>query len=294
VITNRCADACTETFDLPSRDEARRWLLDLVAEHGVLTSDLPAPLTGRRSPSGQFVLVDGVLALPLAEDRDGEQKWIATNCLAVPGARPGHRIDPLGLRGKELLAQITVLTHAVERFQQRCGGHPDPARARQELVARLAPTAHARSRPPEWCGTRQADFYLVAGAHDEYCLPCRPGSGARPFDATTCIHEASELFELSPRRLLTRCRFDTHALPAGSRNRRLLTETLANSGHLTWHRPRWAGRRARSVDWWIVSDRRIAAPVSWHPDDPTHPLLLLGLTDRRPLLRRLFARLRSG
>jgi hypothetical protein len=243
--------------------------------------------------------VAGVVALPLAADRDGEPKWIATNCLVFPGYRETTAevgvVDPFSVRGLDLLAQVNLLPHAIERFQQRCGGSPHRQRARQELVERLAPTVRAQRRPPAWCGTRPAAFYLVAGARDEYCLPCRGGSGGRPFDATTCIHQAGDLFMLTPPQLAARCRLDPVALPAGSRERRMFTEAFEFSGRLSWHRPRWS--RARNepvVAWWIVFDRRIAAPVAWEPTDVDQPLLVLGLADHRPWLIRLSSLLRRS
>ncbi len=299
VVTNRCADACAEALGLAGREPARVWLLELIAERGVFTDRLPETMAGRRSPSGQFLLVAGVVALPLAADRDGEPKWIATNCLVFPRYRATTAevgvVDPFSLRGPDLLAQVNLLPHVIERFQQRCGGSPDRQRARQELVERLAPTVRAQRRPPAWCGTRPAEFYLVAGARDEYCLPCRGGSGGRPFDATTCIHQAGDLFMLTPPQLAARCRLDPVALPAGSRERRMFTEAFEFSGRLSWHRPQWA--RARNepvVAWWIVFDRRIAAPVAWEPTDVDQPLLVLGLADHRPWLIRLFSQLRGS
>ncbi|WP_258904004.1 hypothetical protein [Actinokineospora sp. UTMC 2448] len=71
VVTNRCADACAEAFGLAGRDQARAWLSDLVANNGEITDRLPTPVAGRRRPSGHFVLVENVLILPLAHDRDG-------------------------------------------------------------------------------------------------------------------------------------------------------------------------------------------------------------------------------
>ncbi len=72
VVTNRCADACAEALAIPGRESARAWLLEVIAERGVFAERLPEPMSGRRSLSGQFLLVDGVLALRLAADRDGE------------------------------------------------------------------------------------------------------------------------------------------------------------------------------------------------------------------------------
>lgn len=60
--------------------------------------------------------------------------------------------------------QVNVLPDAVERFQQRGGGHPAPERARQELLGMVAPTVRAARRPPGWCSTRPADFYLATSS----------------------------------------------------------------------------------------------------------------------------------
>lgn len=293
VITNRCADACAEAFAIPDRGLARDWLTERIIRHGVVTAELPGPLAGRRSPSGYFLLVDGVLVLPLAADRDGRPQWIATNCLAHPHDRHGAAggADIFALSGHDLLAQVNMLPHAVERFQQRCGGHRDLDRARHDLLERLAPTVRAVRRPPSWCTTRRAEFYLVAGADDEYCLPCRTGSGARPFDVTTCIHRAGDLFELTGSRLAACCRRDPAASPSnGSYRDRLLNRAFRFGGRLSWHRPRWA-KPHPAARWWIVFHERIAAPVSWEPD-AERPLLILQVADHRPLLVRWFANLR--
>jgi hypothetical protein len=289
VVTNRCADACAEAFGLTGREQARAWLLTVIAKKGEVTNRLPAPVAGRRSPSGYFVLVDDVLVLPLAADRDGGAQWIATNCVAFPAKR--RRVDPFRLTGLALLEQVNVLPHAVERFQQRGGGHPDPEQARQELLDMIAPTVRAVRRAPRWCGTRPADFYLVAGAADEFCLPCRAGGGARAFDVITCIHRAGDLFALDPTQLAARCRLDPATLPPDSRKARLVTRALHSGGRLSWHAPRWAAPHAKAK-WWIVFGNRLAAPVAWRPGNRAKPLLLLDLADHRPLLVRLVSRLR--
>ena len=297
VVTNRCADACAEAFGLAGREQARAWLHAVVSENGEVTDRLPVPVAGRRSPSGYFVVVEDMLVLPLAADRDGHAQWIATNCVAFP--RPDRRdgdtgqVDPFRLTGWDLLNQVNVLPHAVERFQQRGGGHPAAERARQELLDMIAPTVRAARRPPAWCGTRPADFYLVAGTGDEFCLPCRPGSGGRAFDVITCIHRAGDLFPLNPTHLAARCQFDPATLPPDRREARLITDAFHFSGRLSWHKPRWATPHAEAK-WWIVFHNRMAAPVAWQLEVEATPLLILDLADHRPLLIRLLSRLRRS
>ncbi|MGF6889620.1 hypothetical protein ABIA39_009071 [Nocardia sp. GAS34] len=146
VVTNRCADACAETFGLVDREAARRWLLEIISSRGAVVDQLPAPMAGRRSRSGWFLLADRLVALPLALDTDasGRQQWIATNCLAVP--RHDRAIDPTALNGPALLAHVRLTTHAIERFQQRGGGHPDLEHARAQLTHILTP--HSPCQPP--------------------------------------------------------------------------------------------------------------------------------------------------
>jgi len=193
VVTNACADQCAREFGLPGREQARAWLTGLVRERGRVTGDLPAALRGRRSPSGYFCVVDGVVALPLAADRDGTAQWIATGCLVFPGYRRAHgaapAADPFTLTGTALLQHVHFTAHAVQRFQERCGGDRDPDVAQRQLVAVLGSGVSARRRPPAWCRTRPADFYLVAG--QDLCLPmAREGSDGKAFDALTCLYRA--------------------------------------------------------------------------------------------------------
>lgn len=288
VLTNRCADACAEAFALGDRQKARAWLTSRVSEHGTITDQLPPPLAGRRSPSGFFLLIDDTLILPLAHDRDDQFQWIATHCIAFPSSGP---VDPFRLHRRDLLDNINLLPHAIERFQQRGGGHPHPPHAARELLDTIAPTVRAAAQPPTWCSTRPADFYLIAGTHGEYCLPCRAGSGARPFDVTTCIHRASHLFELNPTLLFTMCQLHETQLPPGGRNAQLISNAFRWSGRLTWHKPSWA-RPHPHATWWIVFHNRMASPVAYQPDIENTPLLILGLADHRPLLIRLLSRLR--
>ncbi|PWW61859.1 hypothetical protein [Actinokineospora spheciospongiae] len=186
VVTDRCADACADAFGFGDRERARDWLTDAIADRGEVTETLPGPVRGRRSPSGYFLLVPGSFVLPLAPYRRAPEHWAATNCVPFPRSR--SREDPLTLRGNALLSLVHFLPHAVERFQERAGADPDPAVALAQLLDRISPTVRATRRSPSWSGTRDADFYLVAGPGDEYCLPCRVGAHeTRPYDVITCI-----------------------------------------------------------------------------------------------------------
>jgi hypothetical protein len=292
VVTGRCVDACIEAFEISGRDEAREWLNALIDKHGTITDRLPPTVCGRRSPSGYFVLVEDTLILPLKLDRDRNHQWIATNCIAFPPVREAaRRHDLTRLAGSQLLQQVTFLPHAIERFHQRGGGHPSPERAHRELLATLTPTVRAARRAPPWCRTRPAEFYLIAGEHDQFCLPCRPSGGARPFDVITCIHRATHLFELGPTRLVTSCRLDPSHISAGGRAQRLLNNEFRLHAHLSWHRPTWARPRPDAT-WWIVFHHRVAAPVMWQPEHNDTPLLILDLADHRSFLIRLIDRIR--
>ena len=288
VVTNACADRCATEFGLAGREPAREWLTRLVGERGRITDQLPAPMRGRRSKSGYFCVIDGMLVLPLAADRLGNPQWIATNCLAFPDYRRRYgttaAVDPFPLSGTALLAQVNFTEHAVQRFQQRCGGHPDPLLAREQLNAALGPGTRATRRPPAWCRTQPADFYLVAG--DEYCLPMsRDGSGGKPFDAKTCIHRASDLFAARGPALASYCRLDPDTIPPGSEDAETVVAALRSAGLLSWHQPPWAKPEPRAR-FWILFTGRLAAPVAWHPDAP-QPLTVLSLAHRRSLLARL-------
>ncbi len=286
VITHSCADACAEAFGLPGRDQAREWLDKVVAQHGRVTDQLPKPVAGRRSPSGRFLVVDGLLVLPLAADREGRAQWIATNCVAFP---PKEAADVSRLRGWELLDQVNVLPHAVERFQQRGGGDRDPRRAHEQLLSALAPTARVAKRPPAWCSTRPADLYLVAGEGDEFCLPCRPSGGPRAYDLVTCIHRAGDLF--ATKHYGSTSAVLPGAFAAHSRAARLVEHGLARGGVLTWTRPRYAPEHPEAK-WWLDFGNRTAAPVRWQPG-AARPLLVIGLVDKRPWPIRLLDRLRG-
>ncbi|OLR90984.1 hypothetical protein [Actinokineospora bangkokensis] len=186
VVTKRAAEAAADLFGFGDRWRAQDWLEDRIAADGVVLAEaeLPGPVRGRRSPSGHFVVVDGAFALPLAPRRGADETWAATDCVAFPRAR--SRVDPLLLRGWDLLELVNFLPHAVERFVERTGVPEQDARG--ALVELVGPTARAQTRPPVWAGTRDADFHLVAGEDDRYCLPCRSGPDeVRPYDAVTFI-----------------------------------------------------------------------------------------------------------
>jgi hypothetical protein len=71
VVTNACADAYAAELAIPDRDTARGSLYGLIGQRGRITAELPSPVQRRGRPSGYFCLVDGMLVLPLAADREG-------------------------------------------------------------------------------------------------------------------------------------------------------------------------------------------------------------------------------
>jgi hypothetical protein len=292
VITDRCADACAAVFGLAGRQQARAWLEGRVARRALVTRQLPAPVAGLRSRSGYFAVVDQVLVLPLAADDRGRAQWIATNCVAIPGAASPRAQVPLGLTGNELLARVSFSRHALERYQQRGDGHPNFDEARRQLRAALGASALASARPPSWCRTRPADFFLTGGQDEEFCLPCVRSGGTRPWEAVTVIHRAGDLLAIRSGPELARyCAFDPAVFPPGSPKTALAREVLGSAVEVTWARPRWARPRP-DAKWWIRCGTKLAAPVWWHPADPGTPLLILDITDRRPALTRLLSLLR--
>jgi hypothetical protein len=191
VVTNRCADRCAGAFGSAERELARLWLQRQIPL-GRITNQLPRALGSRRSPSGRFLVVDQVLALPLKADDEGLHQWIATDCILFPEYRKPPDLDPFALSGRQLLQQVDFTEHVIERFQERYSAHPDPSVARKQLWDRLEPTVRAVRRPPAWCRTKPSDFFLVAA--DEFCLPAKwQGGGGKAFTVTTFIHRASDL-----------------------------------------------------------------------------------------------------
>ncbi|WP_030107339.1 hypothetical protein, partial [Actinoalloteichus caeruleus] len=178
VVTDSCAGAYARWRGLTDHGAAKATLRRMVDELGEVTDQLPPQLAGRRSRSGFFLLVPDTLVLPLVRDSDGSTRWIATHCVPFPACDPPDLDALVALRGRELLARIHLTRHAVERFQERCGGAPDLDDAARQLRSTIAPTVRARRRPPGWCRTTPAEVFLVAGEHDQYCLPCRPGAVA--------------------------------------------------------------------------------------------------------------------
>jgi hypothetical protein len=266
VVTNACADQCMRELGLAEREQARAWLVELVHTRGRVVADLPAPLRGRRSPSGYFCVIDGMVALPLAADRQGGAQWIATSCVLFPG------------------------------YRRRYGS------AARQLAAALGADARASRRPPNWCRTRRADFYLVA--REEFCLPMSAqGSGGKAFDATTCLHRAADLFLLRGRELAARCapvddRLTDRLIDQGRSFR--LDDMVTETSHLSWTPPDWARRQWARSPWaragsearfWLVVSDRCTVPVAWTSSSPT-PLQPLGVLHRRGPIRRLLDLLR--
>jgi hypothetical protein len=287
VVTNSCADACAADLGLPDRETARAWLQSLIYERGQITADLPPPMRGRRSPSGYFCLIDGMLVLPLAADRQGRAQWIATSCQVFPEYLHRYRaspdIDPFTLTGAALLSHVNFTEHAVRRFQERCGAHPDLAVATQQLAAALGPGVRATRRPPRWCRTQPADLFLVAG--DEFCLPASThGSRGKAIDIKTCIHRASDLFALHGRDLAARTQLSPD-IPA--EGRAALADAFNAGGSLSWTRPLWANPEP-SARFWVLYPGKLAAPAAWNPD-AGKPLTLLALTRHRNILARLLS-----
>ncbi|AUS81344.1 hypothetical protein C1701_26870 [Actinoalloteichus sp. AHMU CJ021] len=290
VVTDSCAGAYARWRGLTDHGAAKATLRRMVDELGEVTDQLPPQLAGRRSRSGFFLLVPDTLVLPLVRDSDGSTRWIATHCVPFPACDPPDLDALVALRGRELLARIHLTRHAVERFQERCGGAPDLDDAARQLRSTIAPTVRARRRPPGWCRTTPAEVFLVAGEHDQYCLPCRPGAVAE-LDATTCLHRASDLFERTGARLHAVCQVDRTRLPVGGEADRLLSSSVPLGGTLAWARPKWAAPHDGAT-WWVVFPNRVAAPVRWQPAKPNRPLRVLGVHDGRPWPVRLWSRIR--
>lgn len=279
VVTNRCAERCATAMKLGSRREARDWLTRQLPD-GYVTRELPAGMGRPRSPSGYFLVIDDLVVLPLAEDRQNQRQWIATDCIAATGGRRGARIDPYGMSGSELVQYADITRHALERFHERCGAPKNLDLARTQLVRWLvASTARAVPRSPSWCRTGHADFFVVAD--DELCLPARwGGGGGQAFSLTTCIHRAGDLFELGPVELMRRCRINrTRTAP---HDPAVLSRAIAASGRLSWHHPRWVVH-VQDARFWILVNEGCVLQVSWDPE-AARPLTVIGVAKRRAWL----------
>jgi hypothetical protein len=298
VVARHCAEVCANEFGLSRPDNARVWLYDLIKKRGKRTDEAPSELPHLVSPSGFFMTVAGVLALPLAVVGDpvaGTARWVAVDCEIFPSylERFGAtgEVDPLPLRGAALLRHINLTKVAVGRFQRLCDADRNPDIAREELREILVEDARAVTESPDWCRKApKADYYLVSG--DEFLLPLNRRS-AVGFDAVGLIHRASSLFMLRGPDLATRCRHLESALPAGSARRDLLETALRTNSYLTWRRPGWARPHPRA-QFWVRLSPMLTAPVAWQPERGARPLLLLDLVQRQSLLARLTRRATSS
>jgi hypothetical protein len=297
VVAKHCAEVCANEFGLVRPEYARAWLYDLIGKRGKRTQKPPAEVANLTSPSGFFMVVDGVLALPLAVVGDpvaGSARWMAVDCKIFPSYRERYgnavgEVDPLPLRGASLLRHVNLTTPAVMRFQMLCQADQNKDIAREELREILVEDARAVTEPPDWCRKApESDYYLVSG--DEFLIPLKRRS-AVVFDAAGLIHRASSLFVLRGADLAARCRYLESALPYGSERRDLLETALRTSGHLSWRRPGWARPHPRA-QFWIVLASSLAAPVAWQPEQGPWPLLVLDLVHRQSLLARLAGRAR--
>lgn len=297
VVAKHCAEVCANEFGLARPEYARAWLYDLIGKRGKRTPQPPAEFPNLASPSGFFMVVDGVLALPLAEVGDpvaGSARWMAVDCVLFPSYRERYgnavgNVDPLPLRGASLLRHVNLTTATVNRFQLLCDADPNKDIAREELREILVEDARALTEPPDWCRKApESDYYLVAG--DEFLIPLKRRS-PMVFDATGLIHRASSLFVLRGADLAARCRYLESALPYGSERRDLLETAMRTSSHLSWRRPGWARPHPRA-QFWIVLSSSLAAPVAWQPEQGPWPLLVLDLVHRQSLLARLTGRAR--
>jgi hypothetical protein len=207
------------------------------------------------------------------------------------------------LTGAELMDQVRLTEHAVERYQQRTGGPADPKAANDQMRRVLGRDARAVRRRPRWTNSSNtADFFLIAGGNDgeeEFCLPiARHGGGAKPFEALTCLHRSMPLFELSSAELARRVAFSEEVLAAFDRlysgegsTVSGFTEMIALHGSLEWHPPSGHARH-HGARFYVVADTAFI-PVAWKKNSQV-PLLALGVESTRvPLRRRLVAWLRQ-
>ncbi|MCM3922292.1 hypothetical protein ND748_11565 [Frankia sp. AiPs1] len=271
-ISNAAARMCAADGGMAGPEQARIWLLGQV-ERGVVTDRLPHSMQGRRSPTGQFCVVDGVLILPLAHARQGG--WVATSCHFDPtylASRDGvGNVDPFALSGPELARLVSFSGHCRDRYRERCGGPRRDQDVDAELGGIIARSGRAVTRRPSWSSSSRddAEFYLVAD--DEYMLPVvRQGSATRPFVATTCMHRAQDLFGYSGAALADLCRLPSSAGDAGPRLIALRAALTDSGATLRWRPSRRgrpvpdtrfsieAGRAELAVDW----DRTAATPLT--------------------------------
>ncbi|MGH3648089.1 MAG: hypothetical protein ACRDTM_13055, partial [Micromonosporaceae bacterium] len=193
----------------------------MIDQRGKVTDQLPEPVARVRSSSGFFMVAHDVVVLPLAKASDGTARWIATDCKVFPTYQPRYRssgvggVDPYRLWGADLVRHVRLSQAAIEHFQQRCDGDPDPMIAGEELREILSRDAQAVPEPPSWCRTQvRADFYLVAA--DEYLLPMsRKGSRGYAFEARDLLHRASDLLALRGEALAARCGYEGFAAVPG-------------------------------------------------------------------------------
>lgn len=262
-ISNAAARMCAVDGAMAGPEQARTWLLGQV-ERGVVTDRLPHSMQGRRSPTGQFCVVDGVLILPLAHARQGG--WVATSCHFDPtylASRNGvANVDPFALSGPELARLVGLSRHCRDRYRERCGGPRRDQDVDAELGDIIARSGRAVARRPSWSTSSRddAEFYLVAD--DEYLLPVvRQGSATRPFVATTCMHRAQDLFGYTGAALADLCCLPSAAGDADARLTALRAALTDGGATLRWH----PSRRTRSVPgtrFFIEAGRAVLA-VDW-------------------------------
>jgi hypothetical protein len=303
-ITN--AAAAQAARDLGCTPAQARAFLERQVPGGrvVASSQLPRPYRGKRSKTDRFLLIDHVLALPLALDRRDPSGFSATGCLvfeeylrAKGRARP--TADPYALTGMKLMEHVRLSEHAVERYQQRAGGHRDVRIARDQMRQELSRDARAVRKRPRWTHSRQpADFFLVAGGADgeeELCFPMsRHSGGGRPFEALTCLHRSMPLFEAD---LAGQVAFTQDVLAAFDRLRpgegspaSRFTSALSASGTLSWHPPPGHPHDAGARFYLIMGP--VFVPVAWDKKSGV-PLIALDVhTTRLSLVRRVAVWLR--
>ncbi|MCW2919700.1 MAG: hypothetical protein JWN52_7768 [Actinomycetia bacterium] len=288
--------------------QARAFLEKQVPSGRVVASDqLPSPYKGRRSQTDRFLLIDHVLALPLALDRRDPSGFSATGCLVFKEylratGRARARVDPYTVSGAKLMEQVRLSEHAVQRYQERAGGHPDPKIARDQMRRQLSLDARAARQRPRWTKSRRpADFFLLAGGpqgQEDFCFPMSEhGGGGRPFEALTCLHRSKPLFELASADLAKRVTFPQDVLAAfdelqpgeGSPVSRFRA-AISESGTLCWHPPHGHPHHSQARFYLVMSS--IFVPVAWEKKSDV-PLVALDVRETRlSILKRMAAWLR--